>query len=116
MLDRAGAALLKVVANCEGTPCRLQDIATQLGIEAPSVTRTARELKRQKLISKRTDKEDRRATNISLTPEGKQLLERLQAAHRDRLKGALKDWSASDRHELARLLHKMAESLATPGI
>jgi DNA-binding MarR family transcriptional regulator len=112
-VDRASATLLKAVAMCKGKPCRMQDIAHYLGIEAPSVTRTVHALVAAGLLVRHPDKADRRASIIGLTAAGAALLQRLQAAKRARLKNALRDWPAEDRQNLARLLNKLADAYTT---
>lgn len=112
-LDRSSASLLKVVHGCGQASCRIQDIARFLGIEAPSVSRTVQELEQNGLLERTSDPTDRRASNIILTEAGQQQLAKLQAAKRSRLKSALHDWSANDRHELARLLHQLADTFKT---
>lgn len=109
-LDRSSASLLKVVQSCGQKNCRMQDIARFLGIEAPSVSRTVQELEHNGLIKRHPDASDRRATNILLTEAGLQQLAKLQSAKRDRLKTALHNWTADDRHDLARLLNQLAET------
>jgi DNA-binding MarR family transcriptional regulator len=113
-LDRSNAALLKVVKGCDSSNCRIQDIARVLGIEAPSVSRTVQELERDGLVTRNQDDTDRRASNVALTEAGELQLAKLQAAKRARLKSALQGWSNDDRQELARLLHKLAESFSNP--
>jgi DNA-binding MarR family transcriptional regulator len=112
-IDRSSATLLKAVAMCKDKPCRMQDIARYLGIEAPSVTRTVHALVSDGLLARHLDKDDRRASIIGLTTDGSALLRRLQAAKRARLKNALRDWPAKDRQDLARLLNQLADAYST---
>jgi DNA-binding MarR family transcriptional regulator len=111
-IDRASALLLKVVAQCDGPHCRMHDIARVLGIEAPSVTRTVQELEQAGLIKRRPDPEDKRASHVSLTKKGGQQLAKLQKARRERLSQALKQWSISERRQLAELLQRLAKDIS----
>jgi DNA-binding MarR family transcriptional regulator len=106
-LERADATLLKAVAH-SAQPCRLQDVARHLGIEAPSVSRTVSQLEQRRLLRRHSDAHDRRASNLAVTPRGQAMLKRLQQAKRQSLQHAVADWPSEERHELARLLHKLS--------
>jgi len=108
-LDRAEAAMLKALSASQAKARRLQDVATSLGIEAPSVSRTAQQLEARGLVSKKPDARDGRASNLHLTAKGRQQLERLMAARRQRLEQLLTNWSEHDKRHLAQLLHKLAQ-------
>jgi DNA-binding MarR family transcriptional regulator len=90
----------------------MHDIARVLGIEAPSVTRTVQELEQAGLIKRRPDPEDKRASHVSLTKKGGQQLAKLQKARRERLSQALKQWSISERRQLAELLQRLAKDIS----
>lgn len=107
-LDRAGAALLKTVVFT-GSPCRMQDIALLLGIEAPSVTRKVQELEQKGLVARTPDPTDRRVSHVIATSEGKKRLDRLQQVRRRMMAHALRDWSNTDRLNLAQLILKLSE-------
>jgi DNA-binding MarR family transcriptional regulator len=111
-LDRASAMLLKVVSHCEKSNCRMQDIAKQLGIEAPSVTRTVQELERTGLVTRKADPEDKRASLISLTKKGEQQIAKLHKARRERLAEALHAWSPDERRQLGESLQRLAKDIA----
>lgn len=111
-MDRSSATLLKVVAYCGKSPCRMQDIAQKLGIEAPSVTRTVQELEAAGLIKRTADKTDRRASNVSLTKKGEQQLAKMQKARHQRLAQALSEWSTHDRQQFGLLLQRFADELS----
>lgn len=110
-LERANAALLKAVLRHGNQPCRMQDIAQQLGVEAPSVTRTVQELERDKLVRRQPDPQDRRVSHVVVTAAGKARMAKLHRARRQQMSQALGNWSASDRQQLARLLQRLADAL-----
>lgn len=110
-LERANATLLKVVAFCDKQPCRMQDIAKTLGIEAPSVTRTVQELEAAGLLQRMPDANDKRAFNVSLTTKGEQQLAKLQAARRAHLAEALSAWSKDERDQFGKLLQRFAHDI-----
>lgn len=53
-------------------------LATSLGIEMPSLTRTIKQLEEQQLISRQVDKNDKRSKKLYFTEQGRQVLESLQ--------------------------------------
>ncbi|WP_404343324.1 MarR family winged helix-turn-helix transcriptional regulator [Pseudoalteromonas mariniglutinosa] len=55
-----------------------QALATSLGIEMPSLTRTVKQLEQQGIIVRRVDEQDKRSRKIYFTEQGLQLLEALR--------------------------------------
>lgn len=107
-LDRPEAALLKTLAMCETGSCRVQQVASYLGIEAPSVSRTAQQLEQAGLVSKHPDAEDGRASNLKLTAKGRRQLDKLLKVRRARLQQLVAGWSTEDKRRLAELLTKLS--------
>lgn len=110
-LDRSSLAILKIVHLHDAQPCRMQDIAHQLGIEAPSVTRKIQELEQQKLIVRATSETDRRSVQVRITKRGQSRLDKFGQARREQLSRALHDWTADERKQFATLLHRLADQL-----
>lgn len=110
-LDRADVALLKAVLHCPREPCRMQDIAQYLGIEAPSVTRKVQDLESRGLLSRAADTQDKRATVVQITPTGMDFIRKIQQARMRQLADAMHSWSDTDRSEFARLFNKLATDL-----
>jgi DNA-binding MarR family transcriptional regulator len=102
-LDRAGMALLYVLYT-EGTCLRVTDLAEQLQIEAPAVTRKVQQLEQSGLVSRTPDPNDGRATLLQLTARGRRTINRILAVRRDWLTTLLADWPEASRAECARLL------------
>jgi DNA-binding MarR family transcriptional regulator len=102
-VDQAGVALLYVL-YVEGTSLRVTDLAEQLQIEAPAVTRKAQHLERSGLVSRTRDLNDARATRLQLTVQGRRTINRILAVRRDWLTGLLSDWSEASQIEFGRLL------------
>jgi DNA-binding MarR family transcriptional regulator len=107
-LDRPEAALLKVLAMSEHGTCRMQQVATYLGIEAPSVTRTAQQLEQDGMVIKRPDSHDRRVGNLHLTAKGRRELEKLLRVRHAHLANLVADWSLEDKVRLGQLLTKLS--------
>jgi DNA-binding MarR family transcriptional regulator len=108
--DQAGLAILYVL-HLAGANLRLCDLAEQLRIDAPAVTRKAQQLERSGLVSRTQDLLDARATRIQLTAQGRRTISRFLAARRTWLTSILADWSDADRADLARLLGRFADDM-----
>jgi len=83
---------LRVIAANPGL--KQQDIGRELGIKRPNLVGLMEELRQKKLIERRVVPGDRRSYALSLTPAGRDLLERAEEAHRGhaaRLREALGD-------------------------
>jgi DNA-binding MarR family transcriptional regulator len=110
-LDRSGAALLKCVAHSEHQPVRLQTAASELGIEAPSLSRKAQQLVEAGLLEKHADRTDGRASNLHLTAAGKHELHKIKKAWRVHLSETFAGWQQDDIDHFTALLQKFSNSL-----
>jgi DNA-binding MarR family transcriptional regulator len=95
----------------DGGPLRLSDLATRMGVSAPTASRTVDALHELGLVERVQDARDRRALNVELTPEGRALLDARLAKARAAFEPAVAVLSASDRKRLSTLLHRMTEAL-----
>jgi DNA-binding MarR family transcriptional regulator len=113
-LDRAGAALLNKLYVADGS-LRVTDLAEQLGVDAPTVTRKVQQLEREGMVVRQTDPDDRRATRIRLAPSGRRTLERVLRARRAWLERLVGGWDEIDLATFASLLgrfsHEMEQDL-----
>ena len=107
-LGRPEAALLKVLATQKNGSCKMQQLSTYLGIEAPSVSRTAQSLEVAGLVTRKTDKDDARISHLKINAKGIRQLNKLQSARRRYLEALIKDWPTSDKQKLAELLEKLS--------
>jgi DNA-binding MarR family transcriptional regulator len=62
--------------------CGVSDIGTQLGVTNAAASQVIQRLVQMGLVERREDPDDRRAKRLSLTPEGRALIERGIAARR----------------------------------
>jgi DNA-binding MarR family transcriptional regulator len=106
-LDRAGTALLYVLCH-SGGHLRIADLAEQLRVDAPAVSRTAARLERAGLVSRSADDEDRRACRLDLTGTGRDAIDATLSARRAWLAAVLADWTPAERAGFARALHRFA--------
>lgn len=108
-LDRADYGVL--VRIDEAAPVRLTDLAESLGIDISTVSRRVRDLERTGLLARTVDPCDQRASRLSLSPEGQDILTRVRRTRRQAMRGLLADWSETDRADLARLISRLAEDM-----
>ena len=92
-------------------PTRQVALAEQLGLDASTVSRHMRELVKHGLAAATRDPHDRRATVLTITPEGREVMTERLRMHRDRLRDATSTFTDQERAELVRLLHKLAATL-----
>ncbi|MEW1655914.1 MULTISPECIES: MarR family transcriptional regulator [unclassified Streptomyces] len=92
---RSGLYLLMALEDSGGAS-RVGDLAEQLLVEAPHVTRQISQLEAENLVERTTDEQDRRARRVAMTPHGKAVLESFQAARLAGLRQALGDFGDAD--------------------
>jgi DNA-binding MarR family transcriptional regulator len=109
-VDQAGLAVLYVL-HAGGTGLRLTDLAEQLRIDAPAVTRKAQQLERSGFVSRTPDTQDGRATRLRLTAQGRRTVNRFLAARRAWLTGLLAGWPEAEQVEFARLLRQFTSDI-----
>jgi DNA-binding MarR family transcriptional regulator len=103
--DQAGLAVLYVL-HAEGRGLRVTDLAEQLRIDAPAVTRKAQQLERSGLVSRSRDIADARVIRLQLTTAGRRTIGRFLAARRKWLGSLLAGWPEPEQAEFARLLRR----------
>jgi DNA-binding MarR family transcriptional regulator len=110
-LDRAGSHLLYKL-HLKGSSMRVTELAELLQVDAPTVTRKIQQLERDGLVGRHADPDDRRATQIELTPAGKRTIERVNKARRAWLETLLADWDTKELDSFAELLGRFTDSLS----
>jgi DNA-binding MarR family transcriptional regulator len=93
-------------------PVRLGDMAAHEGVSAPTQSRLVASLEAQSLLRRTTDVDDRRATLLEITPEGRRELERLRTERSAFLVERLGTLSPEQRAALVSALDVL-ETLAT---
>jgi DNA-binding MarR family transcriptional regulator len=101
-MEPAAYGLLTVIRR-EG-PIRLTDLAMNIGVGKPSVSRQIAFLESLGLVSKEADPMDRRAQSIQLTPKGEEKMHQVQDARRQVFQERLREWPVEDLQELARYM------------
>jgi DNA-binding MarR family transcriptional regulator len=102
------ARVMRLIAE-PGSSMRMADIAARLGVVPRSATSMVDVLEAGGLVTRHHDPQDRRSVLVSLSPEGRQLLEGLDEARRSTAEAMLGRLSAADRGELVRLLEAVVD-------
>lgn len=90
---------------------RARDVAQFLSASAPAATQMLARLKRKGLVRSRTNRTDRRAGDLALTPAAHALLRRHAAGERRRLRRVLGGLTGPARRRLAGVLESAIEAL-----
>lgn len=112
-IDRPAASVLHTLILHEPKKLRVQDLALQLGIEPPSVTRKTQELEQAGYLRRRPDPQDRRAISLEVTPAGHNVARQLSKVQRDIMSEALTDWPSDERHQFISLFERFSHNLAS---
>jgi len=99
----------------EGKPLPCLEIAGRLIAAVPGITGLLDRLEAAGLIRRQRSSEDRRVVFAAITPQGLQLLARLDKPLEDQHKRLIGHLSRTELTELSRLLEKARESLAEEG-
>jgi DNA-binding MarR family transcriptional regulator len=103
---------LVVVAGHPGATAG--EVAAELGVSAPAVTRLVRTLTRRTLITRRTDEHDRRQVRLRLTPRGTDLVASVTRAREQQFRRAVQRFSDADRDTLLSSLEQLLDGLDVP--
>jgi DNA-binding MarR family transcriptional regulator len=96
-------------------PVRLGDLAAHEGVSAPTQSRLVASLEAQALIRRTPDVDDRRATLLEITPEGRHQLEQLRTERSAFLVEQLGALTSAQRAALVTALDALEALAATPG-
>jgi DNA-binding MarR family transcriptional regulator len=101
-----------LIETVEGEPIRLHDLADRLGVTAPTASRAVDGLVEHGLLERRPDPDDRRAVRISLTAEGRALVEERKTRVLAAFLPAVATMSAADQERLVELLTELDGALS----
>jgi DNA-binding MarR family transcriptional regulator len=101
-----------LIETVEGEPIRLSDLADRLGVSPPTASRAVDALVEHGLLERRPDPEDRRAVRITLTVEGRAIVEERKARVLGAFLPAVATMSAGDQERLIELLTELDGALA----
>jgi len=112
-LDRASYTLLKRLK--EAGPLRLSDLADLLGVDLSTASRQVHHLRQAGLVQRAPVVEDRRASLLTVTDAGSEMVSRILEARRTVITQMLADWNPEERAELARVLGHLADDIVAFG-
>lgn len=112
-LDRASYTLLKRLK--EAGPLRLSDLADVLGVDLSTASRQVHHLRQAGLVDRAPVEEDRRASLLTVTDAGSEMVARILEARRTVIEQMLAGWSPEERAELARVLGHLADDIVAFG-
>ena len=101
-------ARLAALRSLSAGPRRIGDVAAHLGIVPRSATSVIDELEAADLVRREPDPADRRATLVSLTDRGQQVLDAYRARRRAGLAELLSRLNPAEQQELIRLLTRLS--------
>jgi len=104
-LEPAAYGLLAVIRR-EG-PIRLTDLALNIGVGKPSVSRQIAFLESIGLVFKEADPLDGRAQSIRLTEKGEEKMHQVQDARRQDFRERLAEWPVEELRTLAEYMAKL---------
>lgn len=99
-------------AISEDGPQIMAALRDRLGVSARNITVLVDGLERDGFVRRVPHPTDRRATIIELTDAGHAVHRAVYAAHADRAAALFATLSVADQRHLARILHRLAESLS----
>lgn len=94
------------------TSATVADIAGQLGVSVPAVSRTLRSLQQMELIERSVDETDRRNIRVTLTAAGQEMLEANMQRVVTKLNGIMSVFSQDEMRTIAELYSKFANAMA----
>jgi DNA-binding MarR family transcriptional regulator len=89
----------------------MSDIARYLHIELPSATSLLNKLYVKKLVKRSADPKDRRIVRITLTSEGKSLLEQATSQRKKKMEKALSYLTKQEKTDLLNILNSLRSRL-----
>ena len=110
-IDRPGATILRLLVAQPGN-WRLHDLAEQLGVEAPSITRKTQQLELAGLVYRQRDEKDGRAFSLRITEKGRIVARKIETAQRQIIEAALQDWPSTERQHFIELFQRFSTDLS----
>jgi DNA-binding MarR family transcriptional regulator len=99
-------------AESEGlSSLRLTDLSERLLIRPPSVTGVVDRLERARLVARVDSPSDLRVKQVTLTPRGRQLVERMLAVHADHVETVMDVLSPAEQGTLHEMLRRLEQHL-----
>lgn len=111
-LDRPSFHILHALTIPRNQGWRIQDLATELGIEAPSVTRKTQELEQAGYLRRSRNPLDKRAIGLQITTRGRNLTTRARQVQLELIREVLEQWPVHERKQFITLFERFSNDLA----
>jgi DNA-binding MarR family transcriptional regulator len=108
-LDPSSVFVLHHVA--EKAPLRLSELARCIRLDSSTVSRQVKNLEDLGYLERSGDPDDRRASRVRLTDQGRAVLDGAMRARAALVDSATADWSVQDRDQLTTLMTRLMESV-----
>ena len=108
-LTPAQLALLDPLATAGELP--VGQLATAAGVSVPTATRMLQQLEGKGIVTRRRSATDERRVLVSLTDDGARQLSAVRARLRERQTRILTQFPPTERTQLARQLHRLADAI-----
>ena len=108
-VDRSGYGILSRIAD--SGPQRLSELAHTFGLDPSTITRQVQALEGSGLLERRRDPHDRRASLLTLTQAGRDVLGSTRSLRIERLRAAMSAWSSEERRTFGRLLEDFNDAV-----
>jgi DNA-binding MarR family transcriptional regulator len=108
-IDQILFPLLVAIGRCG--PVGVVELADSLGRDYTTVSRQVKKLEAQGLALKQPNAHDRRISEVTLSEQGKTLIERIAVARTRLMNQVLAEWAEEEVAALFRLTRKYADSL-----
>gem|GEM_PF-77259 len=113
-LDRALFPLLVLVERLG--PVALGELADRVGRDHTTISRQAAKLESLGLILRQPGRGDRRVREAVITPAGKEMTDRIDAARERIMRRTLADWPPDEVETLVRLVRRYADAMMEPPV
>jgi DNA-binding MarR family transcriptional regulator len=94
-----------------GEDLNQNDLSNRLMIDKSNVTGLIDRMEDQDLVRRNTVPGDRRSYHITLTPQGRELVQQVQGPYIEKVHQAMSEFTADEQEELTRLTSKLRERL-----
>ncbi len=106
-MDWTYSALLILEGLKDNDTLRMSQLADSVGTTPPTVTKLVRDLEDRGLIARRADADDGRASILSLTEKGREVVGQIGRARLADLSGVMAEWDEADLRSLNVLFERL---------
>ena len=93
-------------------PMLMRKMSEAMDVTPANITGIVDRLEEKKLVQRKSGKEDRRATIIEITPDGKAMYEKLVRKEHDMIQKSMSQFTKDERIALHRLLEKFQKGMS----